>query len=188
MTPIKWTGNKATVIGRWLWRHGFLTAVITIGVSTVIAVGLIAESNRDQDAEFRHDTTLADYASCRSGNRVREANIATVDDIFDAAGRPPGYQDVRDNAGKRYQPRDCSALRDAAIDAGVSESELKEAEASPTVDTVPITAPGEKLTDVEPVFFESCEAARQAGAAPIDEGDAGYRPGLDRDSDGTACE
>jgi hypothetical protein len=34
----------------------------------------------------------------------------------------------------------------------------------------------------------NCAAARAAGAAPLHRGDPGYRPGLDRDGDGIACE
>ena len=38
------------------------------------------------------------------------------------------------------------------------------------------------------VFFRNCEAARAAGAAPLYFGEPGYRPALDRDRDGVACE
>jgi hypothetical protein len=38
-----------------------------------------------------------------------------------------------------------------------------------------------------PVFYANCAAAKAAGAAPILEGQAGYRAGLDRDLDGVAC-
>ncbi len=39
-----------------------------------------------------------------------------------------------------------------------------------------------------PVYFENCDAARAAGAAPVRRGDPGYRKGLDRDGDGVGCE
>ncbi len=39
-----------------------------------------------------------------------------------------------------------------------------------------------------PVYFENCDAARAAGAAPVRRGDPGYRAGLDRDDDGVGCE
>lgn len=38
------------------------------------------------------------------------------------------------------------------------------------------------------VYYRNCDAARAAGAAPIYRGQPGYRVGLDRDSDGVACE
>lgn len=40
----------------------------------------------------------------------------------------------------------------------------------------------------EYVFFNNCSEARAAGAAPIYRGEPGYRPKLDRDNDGVACE
>jgi hypothetical protein len=38
------------------------------------------------------------------------------------------------------------------------------------------------------VYYANCTAARAAGAAPIYRGQPGYRPALDRDGDGIACE
>lgn len=38
------------------------------------------------------------------------------------------------------------------------------------------------------VYYRNCDAARSAGVAPLRRGDAGYRPPLDRDDDGIACE
>lgn len=38
------------------------------------------------------------------------------------------------------------------------------------------------------VYYKNCDAARAAGAAPIKSGEPGYRPGLDGDKDGTACD
>ncbi|MEU6132098.1 excalibur calcium-binding domain-containing protein [Saccharopolyspora sp. NPDC047091] len=37
-------------------------------------------------------------------------------------------------------------------------------------------------------YYPNCKAAKAAGAAPLHVGDPGYRPGLDRDGDGVACE
>lgn len=38
------------------------------------------------------------------------------------------------------------------------------------------------------VYYKNCTAARAAGAAPIYQGQPGYRAALDRDRDGVACE
>ena len=38
------------------------------------------------------------------------------------------------------------------------------------------------------VFYPNCAAARAAGVAPIHIGEPGYRPELDGDRDGVACE
>ena len=39
-----------------------------------------------------------------------------------------------------------------------------------------------------PAYYSNCSDARSAGAAPLDSGNPGYRPALDRDNDGIACE
>jgi endonuclease YncB( thermonuclease family) len=38
------------------------------------------------------------------------------------------------------------------------------------------------------VYYANCSAVRDAGAAPLYQGQPGYRSGLDRDHDGIACE
>lgn len=38
------------------------------------------------------------------------------------------------------------------------------------------------------VYYPNCAAVRAAGKAPLHAGQPGYRPGLDRDNDGVACE
>lgn len=38
------------------------------------------------------------------------------------------------------------------------------------------------------VYYASCAQVRAAGAAPLHRGEPGYRAGLDRDNDGTACD
>lgn len=37
-------------------------------------------------------------------------------------------------------------------------------------------------------YYANCAAAKRAGTAPLHRGGPGYRAGLDRDSDGVACE
>jgi hypothetical protein len=37
-------------------------------------------------------------------------------------------------------------------------------------------------------YYKNCAEAWAAGVAPLHKGDPGYRPGLDRDGDGIACE
>jgi hypothetical protein len=57
----------------------------------------------------------------------------------------------------------------------------------PQADPVPPLAP---LVPQVPssAYYRNCAAARAAGAAPLHVGDPGYRPGLDGDGDGVACE
>ncbi|WP_022792100.1 thermonuclease family protein [Marinococcus halotolerans] len=43
-------------------------------------------------------------------------------------------------------------------------------------------------SESDDVYYENCDAAREAGAAPVREGDPGYGGHLDRDGDGVGCE
>jgi hypothetical protein len=55
----------------------------------------------------------------------------------------------------------------------------------PSYNPAPITpAPSNPV----PAYYSNCDAARKAGATPLYRGQPGYRPGLDRDGDGVACE
>lgn len=47
----------------------------------------------------------------------------------------------------------------------------------------PVTQPGQQS-----VYYKNCTAARNAGAAPVYEGQPGYGVHLDRDRDGIGCE
>ena len=53
---------------------------------------------------------------------------------------------------------------------------------TPATTAVPVTAA------VRSVYYANCTEAKAAGAAPLYQGDPGYRSQLDRDSDGVACE
>jgi Excalibur calcium-binding domain len=50
------------------------------------------------------------------------------------------------------------------------------------------TTPSPAPTTGSSVYYPNCRAACEAGAAPIYRGQPGYRPPLDRDNDGIACE
>ena len=50
------------------------------------------------------------------------------------------------------------------------------------------TTPSPAPTTGSSVYYPNCKAACDDGVAPIYRGQPGYRPGLDRDNDGVACE
>jgi endonuclease G len=60
---------------------------------------------------------------------------------------------------------------------------------APTAIAAPTTtSPSPAPTTGSNVYYPNCKVACQAGAAPIYRGQPGYRPALDRDNDGIACE
>lgn len=61
---------------------------------------------------------------------------------------------------------------------------------APAVTPAPSTPviPQLKTPSPAPAYYRTCAEARAAGAAPLLRGQPGYRPELDRDGDGRACE
>lgn len=49
-------------------------------------------------------------------------------------------------------------------------------------------SPSPSPSHPDQVYYKNCAAVRAAGKAPLHRGDPGYRPELDRDNDGIACE
>ena len=53
-----------------------------------------------------------------------------------------------------------------------------------------VAAPHPELIEAssEPVYYPGCNAVRAAGKAPLHSDEPGYRPEMDGDGDGVACE
>jgi hypothetical protein len=56
---------------------------------------------------------------------------------------------------------------------------------APTTTVPPTTAPPSTVPDV---YYDDCFDAAEAGAVPLYEGQPGYRPELDWDGNGVACD
>lgn len=59
---------------------------------------------------------------------------------------------------------------------------------APAPAPAPVPAPAEPAPAPAEVYYKNCAAARAAGAAPLYVGEPGYRPKMDGDGDGVACE
>ena len=71
-----------------------------------------------------------------------------------------------------------------------AQPEAPAAAPAPAQQAAPAPAPAQVQMAPAPAaaYYANCTAARAAGAAPLYAGHAGYRPELDRDKDGVACE
>jgi len=65
---------------------------------------------------------------------------------------------------------------------GAKPTPVRTTAAPPAIVAPPLSSAGGSA------YYANCAAARAAGAAPLHRGEPGYRAGLDRDSDGIACE
>lgn len=59
---------------------------------------------------------------------------------------------------------------------------------APNTTEPPTTAARRTTPSTTATYYANCDEVRQAGKAPLRRGDPGYRSGLDRDGDGTACD
>lgn len=67
-------------------------------------------------------------------------------------------------------------------------SNSKKSSSNQSTSSAKTESPSTESEQSSTVYYKNCTAAREAGAAPLYEGDPGYRAKLDRDKDGVACE
>lgn len=77
----------------------------------------------------------------------------------------------------------------------VEQQATEPASEQPAVEVSDVEVPDVETPDEEPaappeedVSYKNCTEVREAGKAPLREGDPGYSSKLDRDGDGVACE
>jgi hypothetical protein len=92
-----------------------------------------------------------------------------------------------------YTPTETASETETASPATPSERETTtrpELTQAPTTSASPSPSPSSPpaTTADDDVYYENCDAARDAGVDPLYEGDPGYAPHLDGDGDGIACE
>lgn len=94
-----------------------------------------------------------------------------------AAAKAAAEKAAADKAAADAAAAQAAAQAKADADAAAAKAQQDQAQARLVQPPAPST-----------VYYANCTAARAAGAAPIYRGQPGYRPALDRDNDGIACE
>ncbi|WP_310793532.1 excalibur calcium-binding domain-containing protein [Pseudarthrobacter phenanthrenivorans] len=97
-----------------------------------------------------------------------------------AAAKAAAEKAAADKAAADKAAADKAAADKAAADAAAAQQAAKVAPAP--------VAPAPAAPAPSSVYYANCAAAKAAGAAPLLAGQPGYRPAMDGDSDGVACE
>ena len=105
--------------------------------------------------------------------RVTDARAAAAA----AAAKAAADKAAADKAAADAAAAHAAAQAKADADATAAKAQQDQAQARQVQQQAPSS-----------VYYKNCTAARAAGAAPIYRGQPGYRPELDRDGDGIACE
>lgn len=109
------------------------------------------------------------------------------------AARKGASQASASSTRKKAARTTAPARRTGAPGATAAATASRKATTTPTARraTAAVTAtrpatpsPAEKVS----VYYPNCDAVKAAGKAPLRRGEPGYRSGLDRDGDGTACD
>jgi len=107
-----------------------------------------------------------------------------------AAAKAAADKAAADKAAADKAAADKAAADKAAADAAAAQAAAAQAAQAAAAQAQQDQAQARQVQPPAPssVYYANCTAARAAGAAPIYRGQPGYRPALDRDGDGIACE
>ena len=100
-----------------------------------------------------------------------------------AAEKAAAEKAAADQAAAQQAAAEQAAAAQAAAAQAAAEQAARDAAARQAV-----PAPAPAAPAPSSVYYANCAAAKAAGAAPLYAGQPGYRPAMDGDSDGVACE
>ena len=99
----------------------------------------------------------------------------------------PDYTGVKDSTAEKTTESEQTEQTQTEQSAEQAQQTQQTTQA-PAPEPAPAPAPAPQPAPQQDVYYQNCTAARAAGAAPIYQGQPGYRSQLDRDHDGVACE
>src|SRR5690242_1572913 len=141
------------------------TSVLFVTAAALAALAMVAggcQAGRRATPAAHHDTGPSPTARASGGDPPSPTPAATTETTAPVAPAPP--------------PTSAAPLPQVHVPAPAAQP-----------------APPPRTTRAAPppppdVYYANCAAVRAAGKAPLYRGQPGYRPGLDRDGDGVACE
>ena len=104
----------------------------------------------------------------------------------------PDYTGVKDSTAEKTteseQTEQTQTEQTQTEQSAEQAQQTQQTTQAPALEPAPAPAPAPQPATQQDVYYQNCTAARAAGAAPIYQGQPGYRSQLDRDHDGVACE
>ena len=138
-------------------------------------------------------TSSPSYTDADGEDSVWNSSDWSVTSQDPAAGeRVPADQaitlTVNDDSAEAAASASASASAAAAEASASAEASEQAVQDEPAQPEEPAQRPQQDPKKSTSTYYANCTEAKAAGAAPMYEGDPGYRSGLDRDHDGNACD
>ena len=138
-------------------------------------------------------TSSPSYTDADGEDSVWNSSDWSVTSQAPAAGeRVPADQaitlTVNDDSAEAAASASASASAAAAEASASAEASEQAVQDEPAQPEEPAQRPQQDPKKSTSTYYANCTEAKAAGAAPMYEGDPGYRSGLDRDHDGIACD
>lgn len=170
--------------------------------------GCISLFNGDKKSDNPGSSSTTSTSSSSTGHSSTSTS-PTPAPTSTSTGTDPTSPTSRASSSGTVPPRSSSRETTANDESRRSTTSAPSSSTSTTADTVPqptqtatetpIPDPGTATQEPQRLvpttddgaaggYYSSCKAARAAGAGPFYRGGPGYRPALDRDGDGVACE
>lgn len=166
----------ATGRGRWMWLAGRKQASFALAGALVL---------------FIIGGSLVGARSLPPTTPVAAESASTRTESKPAAPTSPSASPAVQTPSPSPSPTLTQVRQPAPVPlAQVPVQPKQEPAPQPPVQQAPAPQPAQPEVPKQPaaVFYKNCDAVRAAGAAPLYVGQPGYRPQLDRDGDGIACE
>ncbi len=132
-----------------------------------------------------------DSPQVRESVSQKETEQAAPEEAPQPAAEQDDAQEEADRAAQEAAAQEAEQAAQEAAAQEAANQAAQEAAAQEAADRAAQEAAAqEEAQEQAPtsVYYANCAAVRAAGAAPLYEGDPGYRSQLDRDHDGVACE
>lgn len=185
-----WTEPQQTVQPVSFMKRGMTRRAGAIVAGSALALGLMvggASAGAGTQTELsalkaQMSSLEADVSAAQDEVQVSAADLASATASSDAMTKE------RDSVAARVSELEAAAtVAQAELDARAATiADLQGKVAAQSV--APPAAEAEAPKSSTSVYYKNCTAAREAGAAPVRRGDAGYGSHLDRDGDGVGCE
>lgn len=150
-------------------RRGLLRASAPVLLALVLGVGLAG----CDDVSSTSSDAASSAAPAESQQDAGGGSAGSEEAPAEESSEEPAAEPTDDSRGGSGWFSGSDSGEDSKSGANSESESQKKSESTP---------------EPQKEFYANCDDAKAAGAAPMYKGDPGYRPELDRDKDGIACD